>query len=53
MFSIFVIFYTEKEIMRWFPKKNPYYWFKQDPKPWDDLFHNLKLDNCPVLRPKK
>lgn len=24
--------------------------FKEDPDPWNDLFHTLKFDNCPVLR---
>jgi len=36
----------------WSPEENPYYWLKEDPKPWDNLFHSLKLNNCPVLRPR-
>lgn len=27
-----------------------YKWFREDEKPWDELFHTLKLDNCPVLK---
>lgn len=27
-----------------------YHIFRENEKPWDDLFHTLKLDNCPVLR---
>lgn len=30
-----------------------YRWFEEDSKPWDDIFHTLKLENCPVLRPRK
>lgn len=26
-----------------------YEFFREDPKPWNDLFRTLKLDNCPVL----
>lgn len=34
----------------WDQDKDPYYWYKQDPKPWNDLFHTLKLEDCPVLK---
>lgn len=34
----------------WNQHKDPYYWYKQDPKPWNDLFHTLKLEDCPVLK---
>lgn len=34
----------------WNRHKDPYYWYKQDPKPWNDLFHTLKLEDCPVLK---
>ncbi len=34
----------------WDQDKDPYYWHKQDPKPWNDLFHTLKLEDCPVLK---
>lgn len=34
----------------WSQDKDPYYWHKQDPKPWNDLFHTLKLEDCPVLK---
>ncbi len=27
-----------------------YEFFREDERPWDDLFHTLKLDECPVLR---
>lgn len=27
-----------------------YDFFREDEKPWDDLFHTLKLGDCPVLR---
>lgn len=37
----------------WSPEEDPYYWFKEDPKPWDDMLHTLKLDKCRVLRSKK
>jgi len=30
-----------------------YSWFEEDPKPWDDLFHTLKLEKCVVLRPMR
>ena len=33
----------------WENHENPYYWFKQDSK-WDDLFHTIKLEDCPVLK---
>jgi len=39
--------------MKWSLEENPYYWFKEDPKPWDELFHTLKLDDCPVLKSRK
>lgn len=34
----------------WNQHEDPYYWHKQDPKPWDDMFHTLKLEDCPVLK---
>lgn len=34
----------------WNQHKDPYYWYKQDPKPWNDLFHTLKLEDCSVLK---
>ena len=34
----------------WSQHKDPYYWYKQDPKPWNDIFHTLKLEDCPVLK---
>lgn len=34
----------------WDEYEDPYYWFKEDPKPWNDLFHTLELENCPVLK---
>lgn len=33
----------------WTDNKNPYFWFKQNPKPWDNMFHTMDLGNCPVL----
>ena len=36
--------------VNWDQDKDPYYWYKQDPKPWNDLFHTLKLEDCPVLK---
>jgi len=26
-----------------------YEWFRQDEKPWDELFHTMKLEDCPVI----
>ena len=34
----------------WEGHKDPYYWYKQDPKPWNDLFHTIKLEDCLVLK---
>ncbi len=34
----------------WTPEEDPYYWFKQDPKLLNDIYHTLSLENCPVLR---
>lgn len=34
-------------------KYNKYKESEEDLKKWDDLFHTMKLDNCPVLRKKK
>lgn len=34
----------------WDDHENPYYWFKEDPKPWNDIFHTLRLEDCPVLK---
>lgn len=34
----------------WRQHEDPYYWYKQDPKPWNDLFHTLKIEDCPVLK---
>lgn len=31
---------------------NPYLKFEETEKPWDDLFHSMKLENCKVLRSK-
>ncbi len=33
----------------WDQDKDPYYWYKQDPKPWNDIFHTLKIEDYPVL----
>lgn len=34
----------------WDQHEDPYYWYKQDPKPWNDLFHTIKLEDCPIFR---
>ena len=34
----------------WDNYDDPYYWDRQDPKSWNDLFHILKLEDCPVLK---